>query len=131
MQIAVSSWSLHREFSKKGMDLLKFLEVCRQRFGINAVEPCQMYFSSLGPSFLSKMKKKIVDYNLELVNIPVDSRDISQVDKKKRKRDIEVLKRWLDVGKEPGSSSIRVKTGESEDRFALERIIISCRELVD
>jgi len=130
MQIAVSSWSLHREFSK-GMDLLKFMEVCRQRFGINAVELCQMHFSSLDSSFLSKIKKKIVKYNLEVVNIPVDIGNISQVDEKKRRKDIEVLKRWIDIGKDLGSPSIRVNTGESKDRFALDRIILSYRELVD
>jgi len=130
MQIAVSSWSLHREFLKS-MDLLKFLEVCRQRFGINAVELCQMHFSSLEPSFLNKIKKKIVEYNLEVVNIPVDSGDISQVDEKNRKKDIEALKRWLDVGKELGSPSIRVNTGESKGPFALDRIILSYQELVD
>jgi len=124
MQIAVSSWSLHREFFKK-MDLLKFLEVCKQRFEISAVEPCQMHFSSLEPSFLNKMRKKIVEHNLEVVNIPVDIGDISQVKEKNRK------KRWLDIGKELGSPSIRVNTGESEDRFALERIILSYQELVD
>jgi len=130
MQIAVSSWSLHREFFKK-MDLLKFLEVCKQRFEISAVEPCQMHFSSLEPSFLNKMRKKIVEHNLEVVNIPVDIGDISQVKEKNRKKDIEALKRWLDIGKELGSPSIRVNTGESEDRFALERIILSYQELVD
>lgn len=131
MQIAVSSWSLHREFSQKKMDLLKFLEVCQQKFDISAVEPCQMHFSSLELSFLSKMKKKIVERNLEVVNIPVDVGDISQVNEKNRKKDIEALKRWLDIGKELGSPSIRVNTGKRKDRFALERIILSYQELVD
>lgn len=131
MQIAVSSWSLHREFSQKKMDLLKFLEVCKQKFDISAVEPCQMHFSSLELSFLSKMKKKIVERNLEVVNIPVDVGDISQVNEKNRKKDIEALKRWLDIGKELGSPSIRVNTGKRKDRFALERIILSYQELVD
>lgn len=131
MQIAVSSWSLHREFSQKKMDLLKFLEVCQQKFDISAIEPCQMHFSSLELSFLSKMKKKIVERNLEVVNIPVDIGDISQVNEKNRKKDIEALKRWLDIGKELGSPSIRVNTGKRKDRFALERIILSYQELVD
>lgn len=131
MQIAVSSWSLHREISQKKMDLLKFLDVCKQKFDISAVEPCQMHFSSLELSFLSKMKRKIVERNLELVNIPVDVGDISQVNEKNRKKDIEALKRWLDIGKELGSPSIRVNTGKRRDRFALERIILSYQELVD
>lgn len=113
------------------MDLLKFLEVCKQKFDISAVEPCQMHFSSLELSFLSKMKKKIVERNLEVVNIPVDVGDISQVNEKNRKKDIEALKRWLDIGKELGSPSIRVNTGKRKDRFALERIILSYQELVD
>ncbi|MCK4418880.1 sugar phosphate isomerase/epimerase [Candidatus Aerophobetes bacterium] len=110
---------------------MKFLEVCKQKFDISAVEPCQMHFSSLELSFLSKMKKKIVERNLEVVNIPVDVGDISQVNEKNRKKDIEALKRWLDIGKELGSPSIRVNTGKRKDRFALERIILSYQELVD
>lgn len=131
MQIAVSSWSLHREFSKKNIDLLEFLKVCRQGFHVNAVELCQMHFSSLDSYFLSQIKKKIVEHKLRIVNIPVDIGDISQLDEINRRKDIEALKKWLNAGKELGSPSIRVNTGRSEDHFALDRIISAYRELVN
>jgi len=58
VKIAVSSWSLYREVPEE-MNLVDFIQVCVDRFGIAAVELCQSQFSSTDHSYLKKIKQQL------------------------------------------------------------------------
>ena len=130
MDIALSSWSLHREIPEK-MDLVEFVRVAAQKFGITTVELCQQHFSSTGFSYVERIKKELTRLNSKVVNIPIDIGDISQPNDEGRERDKALIKNWIDIAKEVSSPYVRVNTGKFEDTSSIERIITSYKELVD
>ncbi len=129
MKIALSSWSLHREIPKN-MDLVDFIKVSAERFGINAIELCQQHFTSTTSSYIDEIKKQLEKCKVKVINVPIDVGDISQINDEKREKDISLIKNWINVAKEVGSPYARVNTGKSKDEGALDRIIKSYKELV-
>lgn len=130
MKIALSSWSLHREIPGK-MDLVDFIEVATDEFGISNLELCQQHFSSTDVSYFERVKRKLSDSNSVGVNLPIDVGDISQPDKRKRKEDIAIIKEWIRIAKDIGFPYARVNTGKSSDTSSMQRIIASYKELVE
>ena len=132
MQIAVASWSLHREIPKL-TPLIEFPRICQEEFGVKAVELNSPFFASTEVGYLDELKETLSERGMELVNIPVDLGNIANPDDEKREKDIEALKEWFSIAKRMGSPFIRINAGKGEpiDDAMLRRIIDSYKELVE
>lgn len=113
--IALSTWSLHRQFAQGEVDLFEFVKLAHQKYGVKGVEICHRHFSSLEAKYLKEMREKIEEEGLRLVNIPVDIGNISQPEEEKREEDLKKLLKWLEVAEKIGSPSLRVNSGEGPD----------------
>lgn len=132
MQIAVASWSLHREIPRL-TPLIEFPRICQEEFGVKAVELNSPFFASTEAGYLDELKETLSERGMKLVNIPVDLGNIANPDDEKREKDIEALKEWFSIAKRMGSPFIRINAGEGEpvDDAMLRRVIGSYKELVE
>ena len=130
MQIAVASWSLHREIPKL-TSLLEFPRICQEEFGVKAIELNSPFFASTEKGYLDELREVISGRGLSLVNIAVDLGNIANPDDKERKKDIEALKEWFYIAKRIDSPFIRINAGKGEDadQATLSRVINSYKEL--
>jgi sugar phosphate isomerase/epimerase len=172
VKIAVSSWSLHNEFFQSKMNMVDFIRIAKEEFGVNTIEMvhwmvCELdpedkeIIKSVGniselktqeekmeafgkifgvlnkvslnfPKNLDKIKKALDQYGVEVVNMPIDYGNISQLDEEKRKADLAVIKIWIDVAATLGSKGARVNTGsQPEGVFDLSIPAASYRELAE
>jgi sugar phosphate isomerase/epimerase len=128
MELCVSSWSL-RDHVGREFPLADFGRVAKDRFGISAVELCQMHFVTYDfgfafpaqeTAFLDEIKTTTERDAVTIVNIPVDVGNLSQLDEQGRAFDLQVVKTWMAAAKHVGSQAVRVNT---ESVIARERSI--------
>lgn len=118
MQICISSWSL-RDHVGREFPLSEFGRVVKDRFGILAVELCQMHFVTYDfgfafpaqeAAFLEKILTTAQQDKVKIVNVPIDVGNISQTDEQARAFDLEIVKSWIRTAKRIGSQAVRVNT---------------------
>lgn len=67
--------------------------------------------AAIRPSNLDEIKAALDKYGVQVMNMPLDFGNISEVDDEKRIEDIKLLKNWIDIASYIGSKSVRVNTG--------------------
>jgi len=126
MDLCVSSWSL-RDHVGQEFPLCEFGRIIKERFGISAVELCQMHFvtydfgfafSAQEAAFLDEIRTTAQRDEITILNIPVDVGNLSQLDERGRAFDLQVVKTWIAAAKHVGSRAVRVNT---ESVIARER----------
>lgn len=132
MQIAVASWSLHREIPQS-TPLIEFPRICQEEFGVKVLELNSPFFASTEKGYLDQLGETISKRGMTVVNIAVDLGDIANPDDEERRKDIEALKEWFSIAKGLGSPFIRINAGKGEsiDDVVLRRVIDSYKELVE
>ena len=152
-RIAVSTWSFHKhmgplygtEWSEKeghvfmvrhrfpqDMSLMDFPRFVRERYGLGLVELCQVHFPSSSPAYLQEVKCALQDAGVQMVNLPIDVGNISQLDEAKREQDIKNIKRWMEAAAYLGSPCARVNSGhQPEGQEDIGITVASYRELAD
>jgi len=118
MKICIASWSLRNYVGRK-FPLAEFPQVVKAKYSVASVELAQMHFQdfSLGvtiptneTSFLDEIKRGLEQTGCVLVNLPIDIGHVSQLDEKKKRFDLDVIKGWMKVARYLGSRAIRVNT---------------------
>lgn len=118
MEICISSWSL-RDHVGREFSLPEFGRVVKDRFGISAVELCQMHFVTYDfgfafpaqeAAFLEKILTTAQQDKVKIVNVPIDVGNISRTDEQARAFDLEIVKSWIRTAKRIGSQAVRVNT---------------------
>jgi len=131
MEIAVSSWSLHRHLPMSGtrrdesgvkrshrvepaeepISITDFPGIIQQRYSVNEVELCQMHVPSQEPGYLAGLKGALDEAGVSVVNVPIDVGNISLANADWRAEDIAEIKTWIDVAEYMGSPCVRVNSG--------------------
>jgi sugar phosphate isomerase/epimerase len=118
MEICISSWSL-RDHVGREFPLRDFGRVVSERYGIRAVELCQMHFvtydfgfafPALESQFLDAIRARATADRIAIVNVPVDVGNVSQVDPSGRAFDLRIVRSWMEAAKRIGSRAVRVNT---------------------
>ncbi len=109
MDIAISSWSLHREFQEKRIKLLEFPKICRRRFAIKTVELNQPLFSLSDREYIQKIKDSL--RGMKVVNICLG---FSALSASEDEGELKKIESWIKIAKHLNSPSIRVNTGGDE-----------------
>ncbi|NPV53633.1 MAG: sugar phosphate isomerase/epimerase [Firmicutes bacterium] len=113
MKVAVSTWSL-RDHVNKDFLLKDFPGFVKERYGVDAVELCQMHFQAQDARYLDEIVDGLRKAGAIVINMPVDTGNISQPDERKRNHDLEVMKGWMDVAAYIGCPSVRINTGSQD-----------------
>ncbi|MEA3346055.1 MAG: sugar phosphate isomerase/epimerase family protein [Chloroflexota bacterium] len=151
MELAVSSWSLHRhlpmavtrrdesgvkrsggmEPAEEPIAVTDFPRIIQERYAINKVELCQMHVLSQEQEYLAEVKGALEEAGVSVVNMPIDVGNISLENPDWRAEDIAEIKSWIDVAEYFGSPFARVNSGHPRDieHFDLQITIDSYKEL--
>lgn len=130
MKLCLSTWSL-RSYISKEFPFHEFPRFAKEKFGIQAVELCQMHFPPPDSRRLDQLLDVVAASGSTIVNIPVDVGNISQRDARKRDYDVRLIKSWVDVAAYVGAPTIRVNTGHQDGDPDLSMTIASYREIAD
>jgi len=131
MEIAVSSWSLHRHLTMAGtrrdesgvkragqiapaeepISVTDFPRIIKERYGIGEVELCQMHVLSQEAEYLVEVKEALQEAGVSVANMPIDVGNISLENPEWRAEDIAEIKTWIDVAEYLDSPGVRVNSG--------------------
>ncbi|CAN0367025.1 unnamed protein product, partial [Ectocarpus sp. 4 AP-2014] len=119
-RISLAEWSLHRTFGRDGEDNLRFPQITREDFGIEAVEYVSAFFGGkcTDPAYLGMLNQRCRDHDVRSLLIMVDGEGaLGDQDDAKRTKAIENHKKWLEAAKTLGCHSIRVNA-QSQGSYA-------------
>lgn len=119
-RISLAEWSLHKTFGRNGEDNLRFPQVAREDFGIEAVEYVSSFFGgkATDPAYLGMLNERCRDHDIRSLLIMVDGEGaLGDKDAKKRTQAIDNHKKWLEAAKTLGCHSIRVNA-QSQGSYA-------------
>jgi sugar phosphate isomerase/epimerase len=110
MKLGCSSWSFHRSFEEGKIDQKKWIEKCADELGVDGIELLDFHFPSADDTEIKKIKRFIVDKGLTISCVSV-SNNFGALDKKKRRKEVEKVKNWIEIAHKYGASILRVFAG--------------------
>lgn len=132
MQISVSSWSFHNEFDAGRLDMVGFIKEARNTLHLDAIELVNWMAGGNSRERLQKLKNALLENRIKVVNVPIDTGNISEIDPIKREKDLAGIKEWMDAAAFLGSSFVRVNSGsQPAGKEDLAITVRSYRELAD
>jgi sugar phosphate isomerase/epimerase len=118
-KISLAEWSLVRGFSRDGKDNLRFPEIAKNEYGIDAVEYVDQFFSDKAKDmeYLGELKKRCDDLEVRSVLIMVDTAgSLGEPDDAARTKAVENHYKWVEASKYLGGHSIRVNARSEGSR---------------
>jgi len=143
--IAVSSFSLHRVLGPVRFEvpaaeggyqevelpfprehtLEEFAVLVRDRFGVDAIELCQIQFDSSSDERVEELASALRSAGVRVLTVPIDIGDLAGGSDGERATDVARIERWFTIAHRLGATYVRVNTGsplvgaQSEDRVGL------------
>ena len=118
VQYSVNAYSFNDEFRSGKMDLFDMMKFASD-IGLNAVDLTAYYFSSY-PKLPKKteifaLKKRALELGLNISWTGVRNNFVT-ADIEARKKDLQIIKEWLEVSSTIGSSILRIFTGRNQPK---------------
>ena len=114
MKIAISSYSFHGLSSEGRMDVFGFLETCKYRYGVDAVE---IWNGTMGRNtdedFLRKVRDSLDDREMVVANLCVDGPHVWVDDPAEREAHYQEALRYLKAAEILGARALRIDMGGS------------------
>ena len=125
VQYSVNAYSFNDAFKRGEMDLFDMMDFAAE-IGLNAVDLTSYYFSSYpnlpAKSEIFALKKRALELGLNISWTGVRNNFVT-ADVAARKRDREMIKDWLQISSELGSSILRIFTGRNiPDGYTKEQV---------
>lgn len=150
IQLAISSWTVHGAlgapwFQPDAADLmvnkndpkpamLSLLELPAfiAADGFKLLEICNFHLPSIDDGYLAELRQALADADVTLVNLLIDTGNLSATDDESWRRDIEAAKRWQDIAVKLGARGVRIDCGtELPTPQTIKRSVQALRELFD
>ena len=113
MKTSASSWSCHRLFAQKKMDLFGWLDECA-RLELDGVELLEDHIPSTEGSFLRRVKKACTDRFLTIAMVSAGGH-LTTSDDAQRRRDVEEIGKWMDAALYLGAPLVRFFCGSGSE----------------
>jgi len=113
MKTSCNSWSYHRAFAKKKMDMFGWIEECA-RLELDGVELLGDHFPSKDRSFLRDLKKACIDRHLTIAMVSAGGH-LTTPDDAKRKADVAEIGQWMDIAQYLGAPLVRFFCGSGKE----------------
>lgn len=113
-ETAVSSWTLHRLLTSDtdGSQITLYsVPALLAQHGYRAAEICNFHITSTDVPSLRLLRVALENAGVRLVNLLVDTGDISAVALDVRAREIAEAKKWIDIASAIGSDGVRIIAG--------------------
>lgn len=108
-EISLAAWSINRSFfvSHRWTNL-ELPKICRETFGIGALEFVNQFFANPSLTYLNQLKKVARDHDVRLVRIMVDDEgNMAAADHKERMDSAIAHRKWVDIAHNLGCVDIR------------------------
>lgn len=131
-ELAVSTWSLHRElgpmypnvalatesepdttYGQGSISLLDAPQVVAD-MGIRNLEICHFHFPRVDSEYISELRGRLAQAGVQFLTLLVDTGDITAKDPAVRERDMAHIKRWIDIASQAGARQVRVIAGDAQ-----------------
>lgn len=123
MRIAISSYSFHGLLDEGRMDVFGFLESCKYRYGVEAVE---IWNGTLGRNtdegFLRQVRRSLDDRELTLANLCVDGPHLWEDDPEKREKNYRSALEYLRAAEILGAKALRIDMGGAGNELTAEQL---------
>lgn len=131
MEIALGTFSLHREIRDGRLSLLDLVRIAPERYDIHACELLSTYFPSRDEVYLRTLRDAAAASGVRLVHLPVDGYRIAAPDPDERRKQMAEVKRWIRAGSELGIPTMRIAAGDfdPDDPAAFETVAGAYRDL--
>lgn len=137
-RISLAAWSLNRSFFLhqrwKNLDLPR---ICREQFGITALEFVNQFFENPTLRYLQQLKRQGADYGVAFIRIMVDGEgDMAALERAERMQAAVAHRKWVDIAQYLGCKDIRcnMRGGLADwkkDQDLIKRAAESFRNLLD
>ena len=150
IELAISSWTIHgalgapwyepdaagvmvnkrspQSASLTLLDLPAFIAAD----GFKLLEICNFHMPSIEDNYLAELRRAIEAADVTLVNLLIDTGNLSAGADREWRRDIAAAKRWQDIAVKLGANGVRIDCGtEPPTPETLARSAEALRELVD
>ncbi|MCY4145260.1 MAG: TIM barrel protein [Chloroflexi bacterium] len=150
IKLAISSWTLHgalgapwyepdesgamvnRAASQPAELSLLELPAFIAAEGIHLLEICNFHLPAIDDGYLARLLAKIEAAGVTLVNLLIDTGNLSAADNAVWRRDIAAAKRWQRVAVKLGAKGVRLDCGsDAPSPAAIQRSCDALRELAD
>ncbi len=112
MKVSISSYSFHGLLKEGGMDVFGFLESCKHRYGVGAVE---IWSGTLGgrmdPEYLRAVRRALDERDLTLANLCVDGAHLWEDEPDAREKNYRSALAYLEAAEILGARSVRIDIG--------------------
>jgi sugar phosphate isomerase/epimerase len=132
IKTGINAWSYYVPLYKHingeagGMSLFGLLEECA-RLGVDSVDPTGYFFPGYPEKpergFINEFKRRAFRLGLDFSGTGIRN-DFAIADKEKRKSDMELAKRWIEVASELGAPVLRVFAGKQPDGYTWEETAV-------
>ncbi|WP_078394366.1 sugar phosphate isomerase/epimerase family protein [Shouchella patagoniensis] len=82
--------------------------------GYQAMEVIHPHFPSTDEAYLKQLRKACEEAGIRFYSLLIDYGDITSADPVRRNKDMNFIKRWIDIAQSAGAEYVRVIGGESE-----------------
>jgi sugar phosphate isomerase/epimerase len=108
-EISLAAWSINRSFFvNHRWTNLELPKICRETFGIGALEFVNQFFANPTMHSLNELKKNARDHNVRLVRIMVDDEgNMAAADRQERMDSAIAHRKWVDIAHYLGCVDIR------------------------
>ncbi len=150
IELAISSWTVHgalgapwylpdasgtmintKEPQPAELTLLE-LPAFVAADGFKLLEICNFHLPSIADDYLAELRQALEDNGVALVNLLIDTGNLSAADDAAWRADIDAAKDWQDIAVKLGAQGVRLDCGtEAPSPGAIERSVKALRELVD
>ncbi len=150
IELAISSWTVHgalgapwylpdasgtmintKEPQPAELTLLE-LPAFVAADGFKLLEICNFHLPSIADDYLAELRQALEDNGVALVNLLIDTGNLSAADDAAWRADIDAAKGWQDIAVKLGAQGVRLDCGtEAPSPDAIERSVKALRELID
>jgi len=119
IKVGCAAYSYNAYLEKKVMRLEDFIEEC-YRLRLDGVELTGYYFESMDAVYVDKLKRLAARKGLAISGAGMGS-NFCQADKARREKEIQEVKKWVDVSKRLGAPCLRVFGGQTPSGYTEEQ----------
>ncbi|MBS7642608.1 MAG: sugar phosphate isomerase/epimerase family protein [Candidatus Bathyarchaeia archaeon] len=121
MKIGCTAYSYRKPITDGRMKLEDFIKICGS-YMLDGVELTGYYFESTDKSYLKRIKRLCLDYGLDIYGTATRS-DFCKPSRDDRLKEVEHVKRWVDVAYILGAPTLRVFAGSIPQGYSFEEAL--------
>ncbi len=128
MKLGLCSWSYHKSLDSGKLDFAGLLEVCAQKLKLGGIDIIADHLPKTDKKSLIGYKKMATDFQLTIACLSPGN-NFGKPKPEERKKEIEAVKDWLEVGYILGAPVLRIFSGWTrsyEDKKKLWPAMVDC-----